>query len=120
ASLAKLFSGTREPLNVIRSGGLRIFVRRKGWPEWQLLGVPTFFEMGLDQCTWHYEHSGGTIAVRCLAREDEPVLRFHVIAPGAQVLICAEISAGPMEYDGSARVTFDEEQNGAIIRPDPD
>ena len=38
-SLAKLLSGVRDPLNIIRSSGLRVFVRRKESEPWQLLGV---------------------------------------------------------------------------------
>jgi cellobiose phosphorylase len=121
ASLSKLFSGTRDPLNVVRSSGLRMFVFLREMQEWYLLTVPSAFEMALNQCTWFYKIGSILLTVSCVASEDEPAITFDVRVEGAPVdlLICGEISAGPMEYDSSPRVSIDREAKRITIQPDP-
>src|SRR5262249_11328133 len=78
ASVAKLFSGQREPLNIVRSSGLRIFLRRERSESWQLLAVPSAFEMALNECCWRYQQRTQSLTVRCIATEDQPTLTFDV------------------------------------------
>ena len=52
-SLHKLFSVSRDPYNVTRASGLRILVDRGD--GWQLLTVPSAFDMGLSDCRWIYQ-----------------------------------------------------------------
>ena len=120
-SLAKLLSGVRDPLNIIRSSGLRVFVRRKESEPWQLLGVPSAFEMRLDRCTWHYKQRDNLLAIACSASEDDPAFTFgvHVDGTPIELLICGEIVASSAEYDSSPNLTIDEKNGRITIRPDP-
>ncbi len=64
-SLAILFSRIRDPLNILRSSGMRIFVRETSGNPWRLLGVPSAFEMALGECRWIYKHGQELLTVRC-------------------------------------------------------
>ena len=120
ASLARLLSGVRDPLNVVRSSGLRIFVRHDARQAWQLLGVPSALEMALDRCTWHYQRGEDWLTVTCAAAEDRPQLTYDVHATGraVEVLACGEVSAGPAEYESSPRISIDRGTQRITVRPD--
>ena len=120
ASLAKLLSGVRDPLNLVRSNGLRIFVRFDPSSAWQLLGVPSAFEMALDRCAWHYRRGDDAITVTCTASEDSPRLNFDARATGraVELLVCGEVTAGPAEYESSPRISIDPGAKRITVRPD--
>ena len=121
-SLARVFSGVREPLNVIRSSGLRMFVRHDASRPWQLLAVPSAFEMALNECCWHYKQGQHLLTIRCASAGTEPALVFDIRSEGraVEVLICGELAAGAMEYDTSPRLVIDDESRRIIVRADPD
>jgi hypothetical protein len=56
-SFHRLLSYPRESFGLIASSGQRVFVR-DGASGWRLLGVPSFFEMGLGHARWHYALPG--------------------------------------------------------------
>ena len=51
-SFNRVLSTQRSYLGLIRSNGLRVFV--DGPEGWQLLGLPSAFEMGPQHCRWIY------------------------------------------------------------------
>ncbi|WP_428938077.1 GH36-type glycosyl hydrolase domain-containing protein [Fontivita pretiosa] len=121
ASLAKLLSTQRDPLELIRSNGLRIFVRRQSDPagNWQLLTVPSAFEMALNQCRWIYRHGSDLLTVSCIAREDDPAITYQIRNAGGPVelLVCGEIAAGSEEYEDRPRLMLDRQRARITIRP---
>ncbi|TMA26247.1 MAG: hypothetical protein E6J78_14700 [Deltaproteobacteria bacterium] len=60
-SINRFLSAQHSWLGLFRSHGLRLFVEVDGC--WQLLGVPSAFEMRLDSCRWIYRHARGVIEV---------------------------------------------------------
>jgi cellobiose phosphorylase len=64
----RLLSTVRGYLGLSRSQGLRVFAEIEG--QWQLLDVPSAFEMTPDACRWIYRHAGGTIEVFSRAHAD--------------------------------------------------
>lgn len=64
-SANRFVSVQRNHLNLLRSSGLRAFVRIDG--EWQLLGVPSAFVMDLGGLRWVYATDAGLIEVRTTA-----------------------------------------------------
>jgi len=119
-SLAKLISGTRDRLNVLRSGGIRMLVRSGPNERWSLLAVPTAFEMAVDECRWIYKTHNTTIAVTCRASHDDPILRYEIASTRpVQLLVSAEICAGSVEFDSSPRVEIDPPVARITVRPDP-
>ena len=73
-SYNKLLSVARNPLNVLKAGGQRIFVRGERGRE--LLGLPSAFEMGPNHARWIYQDDRSTIAIRVETSLDEPVFRL--------------------------------------------
>ena len=122
ASLARLLSGVRDPLNVVRSNGLRIFVRDEPGDAWQLLGVPSAFEMALDRCRWLYQRGAEMLTVTCAASDDESKFTFDVRVDGraVEMLVCGEIAAGPAEYESTPSLSYDAERTRLTVRPDPE
>ena len=60
-SINRFLSTQRSWLGLFRSHGLRLFVKPDG--AWQLLGVPSAFEMRPGSCRWLYRHARGLIEV---------------------------------------------------------
>lgn len=117
----KFLSVARDPLNIVRSSGLRIFVRRPVSQAWELLGVPSAFEMAPDFCRWYYKGQRDLLTVTCSGSDEDPAFTFVVQADQnpLQLLICGEISAGPQEYESSPRLSIDARRARITIRPDP-
>jgi 1,2-beta-oligoglucan phosphorylase len=64
-SFNRLLSTTRSYLGLFRSHGQRVFVELHD--QWQLLDLPSAFEMQPDRCRWIYRHAEGLIEVRAQA-----------------------------------------------------
>ena len=75
-SINRLLSTVRSYLGLFRSHGLRVFV--DSGDGWQLLHVPSAFEMSPDTCRWIYRHDQGVIEVRCEARSEPQLLTLSI------------------------------------------
>lgn len=120
-SLCKLLSGMRDPLGLVRSNGLRLFVRRGGTRDWKLLGVPSAFEMAVDQCRWIYKLGTDLLTVACVACDQGPAFTFEIDVKGQplELLLSGEIAAGPSEYENPVRLSVDPSRSRLTVRPDP-
>ena len=100
-SINRFLSTVHSYLGLFRSHGLRVFVQlREGW---QLLNVPSAFEMSPQRCRWFYRHAGGLIQVTSEARSDphELLLKIEVVAGDpARFLISQHVALN--DDDGSA------------------
>ena len=56
-SINRFLSTTHSYLGLFRSHGQRVFVEIDG--AWQLLDMPSAFEMSPDACRWIYRHDDG-------------------------------------------------------------
>ena len=72
-NINRLLSTTRSYLGLLRAGGLRIFVELDD--GWQLLDVPSAFEMTPGGCRWIYRYAGGVIEVESRAGDAPPRAR---------------------------------------------
>jgi len=107
-SINRLLSTVRSALGLFRSQGQRVFVRTE--QGWQLLGLPSAFEIAPQGCRWFYKHAGGLIELSSEAlpaRSDGPqamCLRIQVRegAPAA-FLISHHIALGG---DGTGEVAL--------------
>ncbi|MDR7333583.1 GH36-type glycosyl hydrolase domain-containing protein [Roseateles asaccharophilus] len=61
-SINRMLSTQRSLLGLFHSAGLRLFVQPQA-EDWQLLGLPSAFEMQPQRCRWIYAHLGGVIEV---------------------------------------------------------
>jgi cellobiose phosphorylase len=92
-SINRFISTVRSYLGLFRSHGQRIFMQAGN--GWQLLNVPSAFEMSPDACRWIYRHEGGVIEVRAQARDTphQLTLAVRVVAGEAvRFLICHHVA----------------------------
>ncbi|MEE9405697.1 MAG: amylo-alpha-1,6-glucosidase, partial [Algisphaera sp.] len=68
-SFNKLLSVCRDPHHLVRDSGLRIEVKFKN--DWHLLGVPSLFDMGIDDARWIYKTPQGVLEVATRASGDQ-------------------------------------------------
>jgi 1,2-beta-oligoglucan phosphorylase len=116
----KFLSSPRDPLNIIRSSGLRIFVRRNPDAPWELLAVPSAFEMAPNFCRWHYKFDRDLLTVTCTASDEDAAFVYAVTTHHhpVELLISGEIAAGPQEYDSVPVLSLDPRRARIGIRPD--
>ena len=83
-SINRLFSTCRGYLGFFRGNGLRIFSEIAG--SWQLLGIPSAFEMTPESCRWIYAHAAGVIEVTASAQAMRHELELGIrVLEGAPV-----------------------------------
>src|SRR5256885_15156106 len=75
-SINRFLSTTHTYLSLFRSHGQRVFAEIGG--RWQLLNLPSAFEMTPDACRWIYRHDGGKIEVRAEAHHDPQELTLSI------------------------------------------
>ena len=119
-SFNKLLSVCRNPLNVLKASGQRIFVRSdRGY---ELLGLPSAFEMGPNTARWIYRDDRRTITIRVATSLEEPVCRLRIdVERGGrlEVLVSHSIVLGTNEYDPAGQVTIDAANARVELRPAP-
>ncbi len=120
-SFNKLLSVCRNPLNVLKASGQRIFVRTaRGY---ELLGLPSAFEMGPNSARWIYVGDGRTLVIRVETSLDAPVCRLGVdVEQGGplEFLVSHNLVIGSNEYDAAGRVVIDAAAARAALHPAPD
>jgi CRISPR-associated protein Csx3 len=117
-SYNKLLSVARNPLNVLKASGQRIFVRTERGHE--LLGLPSAFEMGPNHARWIYRDDRSTIAIRAETSLDEPVFRLVAeVARGGplELLVTHDIVLGNNEFETPGCVTTDAARGRVELRP---
>ncbi len=118
-SLHKLFSVSRDPYNITRASGLRIMIDMGG--GWQLLTIPSAFEMGLSDCRWIYRLGDNTIVVRAIASGEDPAMQWRVTAEGTpcRFLIFGHLVGGELELESDSFVEVDTAAKRYSLRPGP-
>lgn len=119
-SFHRLFSASRDPYNITRSGGLRALV--EAGSGWRLLAEPSVFEMGLSDCRWIYRLEGRVVTVRATASGEDPAMEwsFGVEGPPCRFLVFGGLSIGEREFDHRGRVEFEPGGRSVAFRPDPE
>ncbi len=120
-SFTKLLGVCRSPLNVLKSSGQRIFVRTdRGY---ELLGLPSAFEMGPNSARWIYQDDLRTVVIRVATSLDAPVFRLDVrVERGGPVelLISHDIVLGTNEHDAVGTVLLDPARARVEMHPAPE
>ncbi len=113
-SINRFLSTARSQLGLFRSHGLRLFVRIEG--RWQLLGVPSAFEMEPRACRWIYRHARGTLEVRSAAEDGAHALSLRVcVLDGAPVAWLASLHLALGGDDGDTEVAIPWRMEGKDI-----
>ena len=84
-SFHRLWSISRDPYNITRGSGLRLLV--DAGEGWELLTVPSAFEIGLADCRWIYQLAARTVTVSAVVAADEPAVQWRVSVDGRAVPI---------------------------------
>jgi len=118
-ALHKLFSVSRDPYNITRASGLRILADRG--EGWRLLGVPSLFEIGLNDCRWLYQFDDGAISVHAIASAEDTAATWDVTVSGApcRFIVLGHAVMGEHEFAHAAPVEIDEAAKRISFRPDP-
>ncbi|MBD9638959.1 cellobiose phosphorylase [Ensifer sp. ENS07] len=117
-SFHKLFSVSRDPYNFTVASGLRILV--EDGAGWQLLAIPSVFEMGLSDCRWIYSLSDRTVTITAAASGTEPAMQWEIISDGApcRFLVYGHLTLGEREYDNRGCVDLNFARRRITFRPD--
>ena len=120
-SINRALSTVHSYLALFRSHGLRLFA----WIEdrWQLLQLPSAFEVAPEACRWIYRHGQGEIQVRSSAgaTADEVTLDIEVLA-GAPTRILCSLHVALNDDDGSTSgpARWRRDGDAVVLQPAPD
>jgi CRISPR-associated protein Csx3 len=106
-SFARLLSVVRNPLNVPRASGQRVFVRCD--ERWQQLGVPSAFAMTPGDVRWIYRLEDGVLELRAFCSGDRPFgcLEIRMLKGRArEFLISHELVLGALEFEHAGDLDF--------------
>lgn len=107
-SFNKLIGVMRNHLNVLKSSGQRLFI--KTGQGYELLGMPSAFEMGLNHCRWIYKGRKATVMVKTWTHMDMPAVFMDVCVEGrgkAEFLVTYQMVMGNNEWDAPGRLNID-------------
>ena len=119
-SFNKLLGVCRNPLNVLKASGQRIFIRTDRGAE--LLGLPSAFEMGPNSARWIYHDDRFTLAIHVATSLDAPAcgLTVDVVTGGpVELLVSHQVVLGENEYDAPGQVVVDAASGRVELRPAP-
>ena len=120
-SFNRLLSTVHSYISLFRSHGQRVFVDFGG--GWQLLDVPSAFEMTPTACRWIYRHAQGVIEVRSEARSDpdEMLLTIEVRTGAAmRCLISHHVALNGDDGSEAQDVRWSRDAAGITVRPAAD
>lgn len=106
-SINRLLSTQRSLLGLFRTAGLRVFVQPEAGGDWQLLGLPSAFEMQPQRCRWLYAHAGGVIEVVSEAGA----------APDTVGFALRVLNGGPLRVRASLHLALGGDDGAAPARP---
>ncbi|SES29335.1 GH36-type glycosyl hydrolase domain-containing protein [Salipaludibacillus aurantiacus] len=112
-SFNKMTTNARNPLNIPKTSGQRIYIEKEG--TYQLLAVPSVFEMGFNYARWYYKTEDALIIVTNYTVPDDPVIQLEVESENGQTyrfLVTNQVSMENHEYD---QPFFVEEKEGSYI-----
>ncbi|KQW42813.1 MULTISPECIES: hypothetical protein [unclassified Roseateles] len=105
-SINRLLSTQRSLLGLFRTAGLRLFMQAEGG-DWQLLGLPSAFEIRPQRCRWLYAHDGGVIEVLAEAGA----------APDAMSLVVNVLQGGPLRLRACLNLALGGDDGATAPRP---
>ncbi|PLR99081.1 GH36-type glycosyl hydrolase domain-containing protein [Bacillus sp. T33-2] len=98
-SMNKLLTNVRNPLNILKTSGQRIYVEIEG--VYQLFTMPSLFEMGFNYARWYYKTSGETFIITNFTTVDSPEVQLNVRSLSGnfyRYLVTNQVSMNNNEY----------------------
>jgi cellobiose phosphorylase len=110
SSFTRLTSNTRNPLNVQKISGMRMFVKQEG--AYRLLTMPSAYEMGLNYAKWYYKWDDDVLVITSLTTVDTPelILTFEShLHRHYDVLVSQMLVLGETEYTNTIQVLTEDD-----------
>ncbi|MFF2446377.1 GH36-type glycosyl hydrolase domain-containing protein [Neobacillus sp. NPDC058068] len=104
-SFNKMLTNARNPLNVMKTSGQRIYVEVDG--VFRLLTMPSMFELGFNYARWYYKTNDDLLIVTNFTAVDTPELQLSVRSANGKsyrYLVTNQISMNNNEYDAPFRM----------------
>ncbi|MEW6037616.1 MAG: hypothetical protein AB1648_05130 [Pseudomonadota bacterium] len=120
-SINRFLSTTHAYLSLFRAHGQRLFVEIDG--RWQLLDVPSAFEMRPEGCRWFYRHAGGLLRVRSEAAtgsHELSVILDVLEGPPVRCLISNHVALNGDDGAKAVPARFVHDGTGVFVRPVPE
>ncbi len=120
-SINRFLSTTHSYLGLFRSHGQRVFVECAD--GWQLLDVPSAFEMDPSGCRWIYQHAGGRIEVRSRAAVSRHELLLEIeVVDGApcRFLVSSHVALGGDDGADAVPLRAVRDERGVALGAPPD
>jgi len=126
-SFNKMMTNARNALNVQKTSGQRIYLEKDG--TYQLLTMPSLFEMGFNYTRWYYKTEDDLIIITNHTVVDTPELHLHVQSRDHKkyrFLVTNQVSMNNHEYgkpflveekDGVYYFTADEDADSSDTYP---
>lgn len=111
-SFNKMLTNARNPLNVMKTSGQRIYVEIEG--SYRLLTMPSMFEMGFNYGRWYYKTNDDMIIISTHIAVDSPQLQLQVRSANGKAyryLVTNQVSMNNNEY----AQTYKMEQDGNVL-----
>jgi Cellobiose phosphorylase len=108
----KMMTNARNALNVLKTSGQRIYVEIDG--VYQLLAMPSLFEMGFNYAKWLYKTANDTIIITNYTMVDCPEVRLELSSLQGRCyrfMVTNQISMNNNEYELPYRI----EQSGSEL-----
>lgn len=104
-TMNKLLSNQRDHLNLHLVSGQRIFIKLDG--TYQMLGLPSVFEMGYNFAKWTYVLENDTLVITNFAGNNEASLQLELVSQEGRTydfLVLNQITMDEVEYKSSAKM----------------
>lgn len=111
-SFHKMMSNQRNPLNVLKTSGQRLYVEYEG--TYRLLTMPSLFEMGFNYARWYYKFENDTFIITNFTTVDSQQVQLDVSSKSGKeyrYLVTNQISMANHEYEE----VYDVEQKGRVL-----
>jgi cellobiose phosphorylase len=114
----KVLSISRNPLNVLKSSGQRVLVKRPH--GYAVLGLPSAFEMGFNSARWIYRGVDAVIVVKAWTSPDDPACFLEISVEGdegIEFLISHNVVLGDAEFGAGGTVDVDTAHQRVVLLP---
>ncbi|PUB17819.1 GH36-type glycosyl hydrolase domain-containing protein [Paenisporosarcina sp. OV554] len=117
-SMNKLLSNVRNPLNIMKTSGQRIYVKLDG--EYQLLTMPAVYELGFNYARWIYKLADDELTITSFTVVDKKAVTLHVSSShnkSYDFMVTNQITMNNNEYEAPFHLEV-ENDNSFIVAAD--
>jgi 1,2-beta-oligoglucan phosphorylase len=118
-SFNKLTGSLRNPLNITKISGQRIYVNIKG--VYYILGIPSYYDIGVNSTKWVYVIENDVLTVEVFAHIDDMQQTLHVYSKkGNQYdfIVTNQLLMGPNEYAYDIPIEVNDDEINILLPKD--